>query len=196
MKNEDFLQHIKGPDLLVFADPVFHFSPCEYAAMFRDDALKVVQKYKCFVMVPDFTVPLMLAHYPELQEYLIGMHTKNDFNIPNLEKYYVKGSSNILTLYMIPVASSISQNIFIIGADGRKPDENYFWKHSSSAQYSNLMQTAFDTHPSFFRDRVYTDYYDRHCKFLDKLLQYGESKGKKYISLTPSYIPALEKRQK
>ncbi|WP_135609990.1 hypothetical protein [Methanococcoides sp. AM1] len=196
VKNEKFLKHIKKPDLLVFADPVFHFSPCEYSACFRDDVLAVVEKYKCFVMVPHVTVPLLLAHYPELTDYLIGMPVGSKFNFPTPENYVLKGSSNILTLFMLPVASAIANEIFIIGADGRNPDEKYFWKHSSSAQYSDLMQTAFETHPSFFRDRDYKDYYEEHCLFLEKLVEYGESLGKKYISLTLSFIPALGKRQK
>jgi len=196
VKNEKFLQHIKGPDILAFADPGFHFSPCEYSARFRDDVLAVIKKYRCFVIVPHVTIPLMLAHYPELANYLIGIPVGRKFNFPTPEKFVLKGSSNILTLFMLPVASTVSNEIFIIGADGRKPDEKYFWKHSSSAQYSELMQTVFETHPSFFRDRDYKDYYEEHCIFLEDLIEYGESLGKKYISLTPSYIAALEKRQR
>jgi hypothetical protein len=195
VKNEEFLEYINGPDLLVFSDPVFHFSPCEYSAQFRDNIIEVVRKYKCFVTIPNDTVPLMLAHYPELKNYLIGMPTKKEFNIPSLDAFYVKRTANILTLYMIPMASAISDKIYIIGADGRKPDEKYFWNHSSSAQYNDLMQTAFKTHPSFFRDRDYRDYYEEHCFSLEKLIEYGESLRKQYISLTPSFIPALKIRQ-
>jgi hypothetical protein len=195
VKNAEFLEYIGGPDVLVFADPVFHFSPCEYSALFRDHVISVVRKYGCFVIVQEYTVPLLTKHYPELTNFLIGMPIGKDFNIPSYEKFYVKGFSNILTLYMLPIASAISDEIFIIGADGRNPDEKYFWKHSSSAQYDNLMETVFETHPSFFRDRDYADYYQKHCKNLEKLITYGESFGKNYFSLTESYIPALKKRQ-
>lgn len=95
---------------------------------------------------------------------------------------------------MLPLASSISNKIGIIGADGRKEDEKYFWKHSSSAQYDDKMDGVFTTHPSFFRDRDYVDYYSSHCHFLKELIEYGESKGKSYFSVTPSYIPALKER--
>jgi len=197
VKNDEFLEYIGKPDLLVFADPVFHFSPNEYSAVFRDKVLEVVSKYKCFVMVPEYTVPLLLAHYPELKDIIIGMkHQNGDFNFPTPEKFWIKSSANILTLYMLPVASAITDEINILGADGRNPNEKYFWQHSKSAQFSDLMQTVFETHPSFFRDRDYKDYYEEHCEFMKNLIEYGEKQGKKYYSLTRSYIPVLKERFK
>ena len=200
VKNRALLDHIK-PQLLVFADPVFHFSPCKYSVEFRHQALNAIHDYNCFCLVPKGRVALMLAHYPELKNRIIGMPTrigiptrKRDFNFPTSDNFYVKASDNILTLFMLPIASAVAEKIQIIGSDGRQKNENYFWKHSSSAQFDELMQTVFDTHPSFFRDRVYTNYYEVHCKILNNLIEYGESLGKKYISLTQSYIPALEKR--
>lgn len=197
VKNDEFLEYISSPDLLVFADPVFHFSPSEYSAVFRDEVLKVYDKYKPYIIVPFDTVGLLLAHYPQLKDRIIGMKGKKDsYNFPTSESLWIKGSANILTLYMLPIASSLTDEINIIGADGRNPDEKYFWQHSKSAQFGDLMNTVFETHPSFFRDRDYKDYYDEHCSFLNDLIEYGESKGKKYYSLTKSYIPALKKRIK
>ena len=195
VKNKSLLNHIK-PQLLVFADPVFHFSPCHYAAEFRRMMVEVVDQFNCYIMLPDYCVPLLLAHYPELKTKIIGMpkHGKI-FNFPTLTDFYVRGSKNILTSLMLPVASSMVDEIYIIGSDGRKKGEQYFWQHSASSQFSNLIQTAFETHPSFFRDRIYDKYYKEHCKFLEGLLLYGESLSKKYYSLTHSYIPALAQRQ-
>ncbi|UGV40300.1 hypothetical protein J7W08_09460 [Methanococcoides orientis] len=195
VKNDTFLEYVNGPDILVFADPVFHFSPCEYSSQFRDHVLDVVRKYGCYVMVPDMAMPLLIAHYPELKSKLIGMPSGRSLNIPSIDKFHVKKSSNILTFLMLPIASAVAKKVFIIGADGREPNEKYFWKHSSSVQYDELMKTAFETHPSFFRDRDYKDYYETHCKYLEKLISYGESMGIQYYSLTSSYVPALKKRQ-
>ena len=194
VKNKTLLQHIK-PQLLVFADPVFHFSPCLYSAEFRRLMLDVVKEFDCYIMLPEHNVPLYLSHCPELENKIIGMPVYGEnYNFPNYNNFNVRGSANILTLFMLPVASAVAREIYIIGADGRNPDEKYFWKHSSSSQFDDLMQTVFNTHPSFFRDRVYTDYYKQHCDFLEGLIHYGERLGKKYYTLTPSYIPALECR--
>lgn len=194
VKNKEFLDYIKKPDLLVFADPVFHFGPSEYAGIFREYALEVIEKYDCFVMINYTTVPLMISHYPHIASRIIGMNEGKDFNFPTIDKFWVKGVNNIFIRFMLPAASSFADEVYIIGADGRAKKEDYFWKHSPLVQFDDLMESVFNTHPSFFRDRLYSDYYKRYCKNLEKILQFGEARGKKYYSLTLSKIPALEKR--
>lgn len=194
VKNDDFLDYIEKPDILCFADPVFHFGPSEYAARFREQMIKVFEKYSNYIIVPKETVPLLLKNYPILKDYVIGMASKKSFNFPTVKKLWTRHSSNILSFYVLPIASSISDNVYILGADGRKKDEKYFWRHSKKAQFSDLMETAFNVHPSFFRDRLYSEYYSKHCRFLKKLIEYGEKRGKRYYSLTKSFIPVLADR--
>jgi len=194
IRNKKFLKHIKNIDIVTFADPVFHFGPSDYAKQFRFDLMKIVKKYNPYVIIPNQFVPLMLAHYPELAKNIIGIKLSHNYNFPSPERFYTKGTANILTLFMVPIASTISDNIFIIGADGREPSEKYFWKHNSQAQYDDKMESAFIAHPSFFRDRIYTDYYLNHVKTLDAMIHYGENKGKLYGSLTKSFIKPLKKR--
>jgi hypothetical protein len=229
VKNKALLEHIK-PQLLVFQDLAFFFGPSRYSAEFRQMMIETVRKFQCYIMVPYHSVPLLLAHYPELESKIIGVQipgivdmsvreiiwmliriskrifnsslplpTKipghgEEFNFPTPDKLYVRASTNVMTTSMLPVVSSICEEIYIIGADGRKPDESYVWTYNPSSQLGDIMQTIFDTHPSIFRDSVYTDYYKEHCDFFENLLRYGESMEKKYYSLTPSYIPALAKR--
>lgn len=194
VKDKEFLEYIKKPDLLVFADPAFHFGPSEYAGVFRKYVMAVIERYDCFVMVPNETVPLMITHYPKIADRIIGMNEEKEFNFPTIDKFWVKSYNNILIKYMLPTASTFADEIYIIGADGRGKNENYFWKHSSLVQFDDLMDSVFHTHPSFFRDRLYSDFYKMHCKNLEEMLQYGEARGKKYYSLMPSRIPALGKR--
>jgi hypothetical protein len=146
-------------------------------------------------MVPEMNLPLMVSHFPELHEVIIGMPSSSSiYNFPTIENFSVKSTDNIMTLLMLPVASSVSEEIYILGSDGRSSDDDYFWQHGKTVQFEELMDTAFRTHPSFFRDRHYAGYYSLHCKVLTEMLEYGETKGKKYISLTPSRIPALMER--
>lgn len=196
VKNKEFLDYINGPDALVFSDPVFHFSHCDYAEAFRQNVLEVVEEYGCFVFVPNYTFSLLLRNYPQLSDRLIGVEMRGLPNphFPSESELYVLGTSNILTCLMLPLASGYSDNIFILGADGRDPNERYFWKHSSSVQYDDLMNSVFSAHPSFFRDRDYGDYYKEHCEMVMKQIDFGESLGKKYYSLTNSFIPALSDR--
>lgn len=194
VKNDSFIKYMKEIDLITFADPVFHFGPSDYAEIFRKDVLNLLKTSEAYISVPEINVPLMIKHYPELKNRIIGIKSESVWNLPSKKKLYVKNTSNILTLLMIPLASSVADTIFILGADGRNSNEKYFWNHSSSAQYTDYMETVFKAHPSFFRDRVYEDYYKEHCKTLENLIQYGEFLGKVYLSITKSFIPALENR--
>ncbi|WP_175020533.1 hypothetical protein [Methanogenium cariaci] len=122
------------------------------------------------------------------------------FNFPSADKFYVRSAGSVLPSYMIPIASTVCDEIYVLGADGRdpkgrKPDDTYIWSYSSSCQFSDeLMQTAFDTHPSYFRDRPHCEVMDMYCDNYDELIKFGESMGKKYYSLAPSFISALGKR--
>jgi hypothetical protein len=196
VKNTDFIEYIGGADLLVFADPVFHFGVSEYANQFRSDVEEYMKNTPSYIVVPEYTISLLEENHPTLKGWLIGMPHQNteNFNFPDKQDFFVKGTSNILTLFMLPIASAVSKNIIVFGADGRKSNETYFWKHSKSAQYANKMNDAFEVHPSFFRDRDYEDYYNLHCNRLELLLQTGEKDGIEYSSLSKSYIPSLKRR--
>jgi len=194
VSNTKFLKYIKNVDLITFSDPTFYFSSSQYSVKFREDLLKVIENSDTYIAVPQKNVPLLVFHYPKIENRVIGIKMSFNYNFPNLGNLYVKSNGNILTQYMIPIASSLCDTIFIMGADGRKANENYFWKHSKNAQYSQLMESVFLFHPSCFRDRVYSDYYTKHCEDLEKLILYGESLGKVYFSITKSYIKALAKR--
>jgi hypothetical protein len=101
-----------------------------------------------------------------------------------------------MTLFMLPIAMSLTSDVRIVGADGRKESSSYFWEHSDSAQYEDeLMSTVAETHPSFFRDRVYEDYYQQHVDTLTEMIEYGERDGIGFVNLTNSYIPCLAERR-
>lgn len=197
IKNEEFIQHIGGADLLVFADPVFHFSFNQYSETFRQDVLRYIKKTPSYIAIPDYVQPLLESLYPELEPYLIGIPAISPlFHIvgSSEEEFSVKGTGNILTLFMLPIAAAVANQIFILGVDGRKKNETYFWQHSKTAQYHDKMKDAFETHPSFFRDRDYEGYYDDHLVQLETLLARGEEMGKTYIGMNPTYIPSFIKR--
>ena len=194
VKNDDFMANVKPTDLLTFADPVFHFSHNRYARTFREDVARVVERYRCFIMTHRRYMPLLLHHYPSLEKQLIGVDHCDSFNFPHVQNLCTRPTGNILTLFMLPAASSLCDTVYLLGADGREQNENYFWKHNPSVQYGDLMADAFREHPSFFRDRHYGDYYQRHIHILEEMFKMGEGMGKSYVSLTPSFIPAVQAR--
>ncbi len=194
VKNHELLEYIGKPDLLVFADPLFHFSTSGYARQFREDMLHVVNKYDCFLAVPDFSAPLLIAHYPEIEEHIIGVGHSKKITIPTEDYLSVLAADNIFTYLMLPMGSAIADEICMLGMDGRAPDDDYFWQHDKSSQYGNQLQKVKKAHPYFFISRNYSYYYMKHCKTVKKMIRRGERRGKRYCSLAPSNIPALGER--
>ncbi len=193
VKSERMLDHAQ-PDVLAFADQVYHIGRSDYAKQFRVDLIKAVKRLGCFCIVPPERGLLISMHFPELASRLIVIPFNDTFNLPTPGNRKVKVTENVMTLYMLPVASAIAEEVYVVGADGREQKEQYFWKHDETAQYGDLLRSARQAHPSFFRDRTYEAYYDQHCRTIEELIEYGEKQGVTYRSLAPSRIPALAKR--
>lgn len=197
VRNEDLLDHL-DPDVLVFADQVFHFGPTRYAHAFREDAAAALREYDCVGVVPARHRSLFTGHYPDLADSVVGIEpVPADAPIyPSRDRLEVMETGNVMTLFMLPVASALADRVTVVGADGRREDESYFWEHSETAQYGDeLMNGVAESHPAFFRDRVYEDYYRKHVETLAAMLEDGERRGRTYRSLTPSYVEALRRRR-
>lgn len=194
VKDTEFLEYIGGPNIITFADPVFHFSSCDYAHEFRRLVMETVKKYDSYIAVPASTIPLLIGNYPELKHRIIGLRRAEQMVFPNENFLGAKPSGSIITFLMLPLASSLTNEVYVLGADGRGNSENYFWKHNEKVQLEELKSSVFLTHPSFFRDRDYVDHYEKHCKYVEEIINIGEGLGKKYFSLTKSHVPAFSKR--
>jgi hypothetical protein len=185
------------PTLVAFADPVFHCGPSRYAAQFRSDLLHALESTDAVLLTIDRWSGPILANCPELAPRLIVLPSNDRaaWRWPTLSDSSVRTTSNVLTLLMLPAAFALAAQVEIAGCDGRQAGERYFWHHNPQTQYGDdLMQTAFSTHPAFFRDRNYSDYYDEHCLQLAELLDNAERDGKMIRALTPSHIPSLQER--
>ncbi len=197
--NNDFIKHMNGIDIIAFIDLILFFSSSKYTAMYLKKIVNFVNLENCFIVTKMDRLPILLSHYPELESYVIGV--KNNFNgifFPLPEKPFVKkGLSNVLSTIMIPIASRISEKIYILGADGKNPNQGLQkrWNYSKNINKEDIKKTTEKTHPSKFLYRNKKLYYKKHCMILEELLSCGEKKGKEYYTLTNSYIPALNKRK-
>lgn len=196
VKNKKLLQKLQ-PKIFVAADPVFHAGCSSYAAEFRKHLVEMLDSYKTYFIVPFRDYRLYISILPEkFHDNIIGIpleHIKR-VNLDLTNKFVVKSTSNILTLFLIPLATTFSNNICMIGYDGRKIEENtYFWGHDKDSQFNEKMNDVKLAHPAFF-DIDYNAYYFEHCKVLERWLSTGENLGFKFCNLTFSNIPALQKR--
>lgn len=193
VKDKELLENI-FPSVLTFGDLAFYLSPNGYCRAFYRDLLETYEKYHYYVVVYEYEVPLVRYHFPILYDRLIGVECRGGFHFPEEGDLRVGSTPNICTLFMLPFASAVCDEIGIAGCTGRDPDENYFWKHNGRTQYLDLMHCVFEAYPSFFRHQDYEGYYDQHCLQMKELLEYGESLGKRYRNITTSFIPALAER--
>jgi hypothetical protein len=201
VRNPELLEHIK-PHFIAAADFVFHYGPSRYAAEFRRDLIAALDRTGAYFLVPEQIAPLMLEHYPQIAHRTIAIPLANRFdprnklrgvNVQLLDRFEVRSLDSVLNLLMLPVATTLANEVYVLGCDGRKPVDKAFWSHHSASQYSDLMKTVNDSHPGFF-DVDYVDYYDRYCAHVASVIAAGEALGKSYASLVPSYVPALSKR--
>lgn len=196
VKDRELIRELR-PTVIAFGDAVFHYGPSKYAAAFRRDLLRALDESDAIVVSTTHWAGMLLANVPQVRDRVAVVSSKTDsaWNIPTARDFRVRHTGNVLTNLLLPTAFALAQHVRVAGCDGRQPQENYFWKHNSRTQYGgDLMATAFQAHPAFFRDRDYGDYYEQHCAELEELLTVGERAGKDIVPTTPSWIPALTRR--
>lgn len=193
---DDSLMEKCKPKIVVFADPIFHFGVSQYAGEFRRIVKNRLETTDITIILPFKYYALFVSIFPEYESRIIGVPLDKDidFNTDISHSFSVKSTANILTLLLIPVASTFSNSTNILGCDGRSFDnDDYFWGHGKTVQINSKMQNIQDVHPGFFKID-YNEYYFEHCHTLECLMQCGEKLGKTFIHHADSFIPALRDR--
>ncbi|EKH0751222.1 glycosyltransferase family 2 protein, partial [Campylobacter coli] len=198
--NKDIIVKLK-PKIFVIADPIFHAGPSSYAAEFRQNLIEMFIVNPCVIVVPLRDYHIYSTYLPSFMiDFLVPIFFKipsideSPFYIDILKYFEVKTTNNILTLFQLPLAASLGNEIYIIGCDGRpKSKDSYFWSHNDKVQIINKMDVIKVVHKGFFKIK-YNEYYDKHMYFIKNLVKTIEKHGKQIINLTPSYIPPLQKR--
>lgn len=185
-----------NPKILVFADPIFHFGISQYAQEFRKIVADKLKSTDITVIIPFKYYALLCSIFPQYKHRIIGvpLDASIDFNSDISESFSVKSTANILTLLLLPVATTFSDSVNILGCDGRPFEEDdYFWGHGKTVQINSKMDNIQQVHPGFFKID-YNEYYFEHCHTLECLMRKGESEGKTFKHHANSFIPALRDR--
>ncbi len=196
VRNKGLLDRIHPP-LVVIADPIFHAGPSSYAATFRKELISALDRYDSFLIVPLRDYHIYKTYLPiRFHDRIASIPYKTE-DVPNLDlndSYYVTATANVLTLFLLPLATTFFEEIVIAGCDGRPiNDSKYFWGHDKASQFNDQMELIKKAHPAFFAID-YNDYYLEHCKILEAWLTKAEREGRHIENMTPSYIPALRER--
>jgi glycosyltransferase involved in cell wall biosynthesis len=193
--DDELLAHAR-PKILTFADPIFHFGCSLYAAEFRRAVRRAAQEHDFWIVIPIKYYELYTHLEPSLASRVVGLpYAERETNLDLRSDFEVKVTDNVATFMMLPLATTFATSVEFLGFDGRKPEEDYFWRHNPRTQLNTLMDNIKSVHPGFF-DVQYEDYYDRHCDNLARYIEEGERLGKRFSSMEPSAIPALANRQR
>ena len=199
MVANDYLMRKLKPQIIVAADPVFHFGCSRYAGAFRQKLMEAMDKYGSWLItVGDARFNLISKNLPEKYAHkCIALQPDNDSHniIYNFDKSLaVTITSNILTLLMLPIAAFFSDRINIVGCEGRSLQENnMYWQYDSQSQLNDELVSIKKVHPGFFKID-FNEYYLIHCNTVQRWIKKLEHDGKSIKVLTDSYIPALKAR--
>ncbi|MXN67196.1 glycosyltransferase [Stappia sp. GBMRC 2046] len=196
IRNREVLEKM-APRIIVASDPIFHAGPSTYAARFRQDLIDAMRTYGSCYVFPMRDYGAYLTYLPEdLHEKLIPVPISNShgMNLRFPEDFCVGATSNVMTLFLLPLAASLGKRITLAGFDGRPIGNNeYFWSHSKDFQYDAEMDEIQDAHPAFF-SIDYDEYYEVHCQTLKAYLREIENAGIEVSSIADSFIPAIKGR--
>lgn len=194
LKNDPLMEKL-DPKIIIASDPIFHAGCSSYAGEFRKLLIKSLDRYNAYFITSMRDYKLYLSNLPSKYKHRIIGIPYTIMEIANFDlhkKFVLKVHSNVLTFLLIPVATSFTKHIYLVGNDGRKLEQNnYFWQHDPNSQLNDKMKEIKITHPSFF-NIDYNDYYISHCETLEKMIHQGQKQGYQFYNLTPSYIPVLK----
>ncbi len=192
---DEELMRAAEPDIVAFADPIFHFGCSRYAEEFRSVLARRVDEYGFDIVIPIKYYEHFLSLMPDLADRTIGVPIgRKQVNLDLRREFRVSTTDNVASLLMIPLGCTLADDVYFLGFDGRSQGETYFWKHGARTQLSDsLMENIQVVHPSFF-SVDYEDYYSRHTGTMERMFWQGEILGHRFESLEVSHIPALRRR--
>jgi len=196
----DFLR----PDIIVASDAIYHFDFNELAEKFREDLKERLRENPdCLFGYTDLFHSFISREFKEFADRLVPIPC--DTTVPEyintdiLNKFEVGPFSNILGLLMLPLGCSFSKNIYLLGFDGRKPNDKLFWNYSKKHSYKELIQKVKDAHPCFFEKSVPESnpgiYVQNAFSNFDNTLSALEERGWKFNVLNDSTTPGLKNRR-
>tara|TARA_B100001093_G_scaffold519839_1_gene610852 strand:+ start:11391 stop:12497 length:1107 start_codon:yes stop_codon:yes gene_type:complete len=182
-----------GCKIFCFADPVFHFGSSPEAHRFKNAVLKRFNNEKFFIICPIVAFPILVHDWKIDKRFIIGFQPSgNNYKIGSNKNLLSPNTSNVLTEFMLPIASLLAKNIYLGGFDGREKNETNFWKYSKKT--IQTLDEHKDNHPSFFYDRSIKKYYRTHISILRKQIHALEKKGYVIGNITNSNIEILKER--
>lgn len=188
-----------NPNLYVLSDEVFLTKKYENVL---NKIIDEIASKEYLLVVPKKWISILRERYNSslLKEKIVGIEIEaEEICFPTEENLKVfKKAGNIVTRLAIPLASAFCDEIYFIGCDGKplNQSDGEMWSYSESLKKETKKVFDESFKKTVLGDILDDDYYlVRHYEYMKELIEFGEKLGKKYVSLTESYIPVLKERQ-
>jgi len=188
---------------LVAGDAIYHFGHNQYATSFRRDLKKCLSLYPVAFVYPALYHPFIKREFSEFEACLYPVPTGASDQLNNNLRinFTLPALGNVLNLLLLPIATTLAKNIYLLGFDGRAPDDKLFWSNSNDHSYTEYISDIQKKHPVFF------DYFidnknpfkyvnTVHGDALDNNMTLLESKGYTFTVISPSHTATMQKRYK
>ena len=177
------MNHIK-PHFLVAADAIYHFGISRYSCQFRRDLEQFLEAHNALFIIPEMFYQNFVHHFKKFEHNTVPVpFTAQEINLAMKDLFEVK-----------TLASSLCDQIYLLGFDGRKKTDKHFWGSTTSVNYEDLKRYHQEAHPGFFKGIDYQDYAQIQSDNAESIMALGEEMGKRYYSLNESTNLALQKR--
>jgi len=199
VKDPALLRRLR-PQFVTACDGIYHFGYSAFACRFRADLARLLadQEDIAFVYPSEFDelvcrefgayrarcLPIPAAGPGEARW---NMNLRAAFCLPPL--------SNVLSMMLLPLASTLGQTVYLLGFDGRAPADRFFWSYSDRHAYVDLLPSLHEAHPAFFAKVDYKAYMRVQMgDAIERLFAKGEAAGIRYVPMTPSFSAAIARR--
>ncbi len=118
-----------------------------------------------------------------------------------LNRFELPALGNVLNLLLLPLATSISKKVYLLGFDGRAPEDKLFWSNSNDHSYAEFIPDIQKKHPRFFdffidNKNPFKYVNTVHGDVLEENLTTLENNGYEFITISPSHTKTIQKRYK
>jgi heat shock protein HspQ len=195
------LWHHINPHFIVAGDALYHFSYTKFARCFREDLAKRLAETNTFFVYPVLFHQIVARELGQYADRLFPIpksyHT--DIHVDLTKEFCLPGLGNVLPSLLLPLACTLSKNVFLWGFDGRAPKDQLFWSNSSKHSYPELLPELVEAFPAFFKHLVPDDDPLKYVKSvhgdnLEMSLQDAENAGWGFHMMHESWTPTFQKR--
>lgn len=161
-----------------------------------DYIIKYIKNGWCYLAIREECIPVLLRRYGmEIQSRLIGIkYNSKQMKLISEDTLETASVSNVITSLGVPFASSLAHKIYITGCDGKALDKEGAWEYSDVSSREDIIKKLENTTVVGGLSGANNQYLIAHYNEMEKVIRFGEKLKKEYISITPSYIPALNLR--